>query len=242
MQFIPIVERWAKKGIQLADPPLPDKKQPRLPIPEWAVTARDFGQFYIDIFDIWIRYDVGKFFVQYFDTILALLLGSSSPVCAQAETCGRAGVIEHNGDVYACDHFVYPEYRLGNIMENDLQSMFNSSRQLAFGNAKRDKLPEYCRQCPYLKLCHGGCPKHRFLITPDGQPGLNYLCQGYRMFLEHSIKFFQYMANLYQHGFPPAGVMDYAQNQNNLSAAKIPRNAPCPCGSGKKYKNCHLKK
>ncbi|MGQ9517540.1 MAG: anaerobic sulfatase maturase [Anaerolineae bacterium] len=230
IQFIPIVER--EGGRPDGEPAV----SPR------SVTAPQYGQFLISIFDEWVRRDVGRVFVQIFDVALAAWAGRRPGLCIFEETCGTAMVLEHNGDVYACDHFVYPAYRLGNIGESPLWELAGSERQRRFGLDKRDALPRYCRECRVYFVCHGECPKNRFLLSPAGEPGLNYLCQGYQMFFAHIDRPMRMMVEELRAGRAPAGVMlRLAQEELALRRrfAQARPNDPCPCGSGKKFKRCH---
>jgi uncharacterized protein len=156
------------------------------------------------VFDEWIRRDVGSIFVQPFDVLLDQWSGLPSILCVFAETCGQALALEHNGDLYACDHFVYPGHRLGNMTERAIDELARLPQQRRFGQDKRDSLPGSCRECAFLFACHGGCPKHRFLRTPDGEPGLNYLCPSYKHFFAHTSKAMRLMAKLLRDGRPPA--------------------------------------
>jgi uncharacterized protein len=154
-------------------------------VTDWSVDPEDWGTFLCAVWDDWFSRDYGKIHVNLFETAVAQSLGLSAQTCAQAEFCGKAMAVEHDGEFFACDHFVYPEYRLGNILRRHEAQMAFSPEQRQFGFAKRDTLPEYCRQCPHLNLCWGECPKNRMVRTPDGQPGLNYLCAGFRRFYSH---------------------------------------------------------
>jgi len=192
LQFIPIVERNATasaaeaSGLWLAPPP--DHEEAAAldtQVTEWSVRPADYGNFLCAIFDEWVQRDVGKVFVQQFDAALANWVGQPASVCVYSENCGRALAIEHNGDVYSCDHYVYPRYKLGNLLNEPLAAIVDSPRQRDFGQAKSATLPRYCRECPVRFACHGECPKHRFLRTPDGEAGLNYLCAGYKKFFTH---------------------------------------------------------
>ena len=167
----------------------------------------DFGEFLCRIFDHWVRRDVGTVFVTMFDWQLAIEMGLGSPTCVFSETCGRALAMEHNGDVYACDHYVYPEFRRGNIARDTLAAMVDEPAQQRFGAAKRDTLPAYCRRCEVLKYCRGECPKHRFMTTPDGEPGLQYLCPSYKRFFNHIKPQLALMANLIRARRAPAEIM-----------------------------------
>jgi len=182
IQFAPIVERRLSHpdGRQLATP-----DDTGVPLEPWSVTPRQWGNFLCRLFDEWVREDVGKVFVQLFDATLANWCGVAPGVCTLGADCGHAAVMEAGGDVYSCDHFVFPEYRLGNIHTQTLVEMLYGPRQQAFSRKKRYALPTQCRQCHFLFACHGECPKNRFAHTPNGEPGLNYLCEGYRQFFEH---------------------------------------------------------
>jgi uncharacterized protein len=249
IQFIPLVERSTDAG--LAAPPLlvpsaDDAAQSATATP-WSVDARDYGNFLVDIFQEWVRQDVGRIFVQVFETALSNWMGLGSTLCIFAETCGRALALEHNGDVYSCDHYVYPRYKLGNLLNQPLEELADLPSQQSFGNAKRDALPDYCRQCEVRFACNGECPRNRFLVTPDGQPGLNYLCAGYRHFFRTIDPTMKELARLLRAGRPAADIMNPrvatppAGVRTQPDSAKVARNAPCPCGSGIKYKRCHGK-
>ena len=173
----------------------------------WNVPAEKWGDFLITIFDEWVRKDVGTFFIQYFDSTLANWVGTEPGVCIQAKTCGHAGVMEFNGDVYACDHFVYPEYKLGNIRTQTLTEMMYSDRQIQFGNEKQDLLPSQCKKCQFLFACNGECPKNRIIKTDSGEDGLNYLCKGYYKFFEHVAFYMDFMKKELLEQRPPANVM-----------------------------------
>jgi uncharacterized protein len=183
IQFIPIVERQNETGYQAGDT-----------VTARSVGAQQYGDFLIAVFDEWVRRDVGRVFVQIFDVALGIWLGQGSGLCIFAETCGRALALEHNGDLYACDHFVEPDYYLGNIAQKSLPALAASPAQRAFGQAKQATLPRYCRECEVRFVCNGGCPKERFIKTPDGEAGLNYLCAGYRAFFNHIRRPMQFMA------------------------------------------------
>lgn len=218
LQFIPIVERnaaaGAADGLWLAPPPdHADAAALDGQVTPWSVRPADYGRFLCTIFDEWVRRDVGRVFVQQFDAALANWAGEPAGVCIFNETCGRALAVEHNGDVYSCDHYVYPRYRLGNLLNTSLGALADSPAQVAFGQAKSATLPRYCRECPVRFACHGECPKHRFLRTPDGEPGLNYLCGAYRMFFKHIDAPMRTMAALLAAGQPPAAIMDLPRTQ-----------------------------
>jgi uncharacterized protein len=223
MQFIPIVERQAtqeaRDGLTLISPGF--DKEAR--VTDWSVDPMQYGRFLSAIFDEWVRKDVGKVFVQLFDIALEMWLGMPASVCVFGRTCGQAPVIEHNGDVYSCDHFVYPENRLGNLSETSLVEMLVSGKQRKFGKDKLDLLPASCRSCEVRFACNGECPKHRFVISEGEQYPENYLCVGYRYFFNHIDACMNYMANEYGNGRAPANVMNWikrrdAQLKNNLKS------------------------
>ena len=234
MQFIPIVERDNDTGYQEGSA-----------VTARSVTADQYGRFLIRIFDEWARRDVGRVFVQIFDVALAAWSGSRPGLCIFEETCGTALALEHNGDVFSCDHYVEPDYHLGNIVDIPLSEIVTSDQQRQFGLAKRDTLPRYCRECEVRFVCNGGCPKDRFIATPDGEPGLNYLCAGYRAFFNHIDAPMRFMASELAHQRPPANVMRLLRQQDAELAEAFQaagRNDPCPCGSGLKFKKCHGKR
>jgi uncharacterized protein len=241
MQFIPIVERRShhvtNDGLRLISP---DFSGPATVTP-WSVEPRPFGRFLCAIFDEWVRKDVGRVFVQLFDVSLEIWAGMESSLCIFRKTCGAALAVEHSGDLYSCDHFVYPENRLGNIMESPLAALVGSAQQRRFGEAKESTLPNYCRECDVRFACNGECPKHRFTRTPDGELGLNYLCAGYKMFFHHIDPYMRFMAAELATQRPPANVMRWvAARDTNQKQGRPGRNDPCPCGSGKKFKQCCL--
>ena len=207
-----------------------------------SVTAEQYGRFLIGVFEEWVRRDVGAVYVQMFDVALANWYGEPSGLCVHSKTCGLALALEHNGDLYSCDHFVEPAYRLGNIAETPMIELIASPQQQKFGQDKFDALPRYCRECAVRFACHGGCPKDRFIHTPDGEPGLNYLCAGYKLFFHHVDQPMRFMAEALRRGRAPAEIMRvYAAQDQRMQAlyAAAGRNDPCPCGSGKKFKQCH---
>ncbi len=231
IQFIPIVERDNATGFQEGER-----------VTERSVTGRDYGKFLIEIFEEWVRRDVGQVYVQIFDVALAAWSGQRPGLCIFEETCGAALAMEHNGDLYACDHFVEPRYRLGNLRTAPLVEMVGSAQQRRFGLDKRDALPRYCRACAVRFICNGGCPKDRILHTPDGEPGLNYLCEGYKAFFTHIDEAMRFMAGELRAQRPPANIMFHlAQRatEQGRAFARAGRNDPCPCGSGRKFKLCH---
>jgi len=176
-------------------------------VTEWSVTPEGFGTFLNKIFDSWVQNDVGRVFIQIFDYTLANWMGHPAALCVLNRTCGRGLILEHNGDVYACDHFVYPEYRLGNITESPLAELARSKSQIGFGNDKWERLPGQCKGCEYLNLCFGGCPKNRFIFTDDGEDELNYLCDGYRLFFSHTSQAMKFMANELINHRPASNIM-----------------------------------
>ncbi len=205
IQFTPIVERILPHadGRHLASPA--DGEE--IPLAEFSVTPAQWGEFLCTLFDEWVRHDVGEYFIQLFDSTLANWVGQQPGVCTLAKTCGHAGVMEYNGDVYACDHFVFPEYKLGNIRTHTLTEMMYSQRQQQFGAMKRDSLPTQCRECEFLFACNGECPKNRFCHTATGEPGLNYLCEGYHRFFAHVAPYMDFMKRELLAQRPPANVM-----------------------------------
>lgn len=212
IQFLPVVEyvrlREGKRPLIVS----PDVEG-ATPAP-WSVSARGFGEFMCDVFDEWIKCDVGSRFVQLFDITLANWCGVPPSLCAFCETCGDAPVVEYNGDVYSCDHFVYPEYRLGNILSSTLVEMYTSQEQQAFGRDKREALPMECKRCTYNFLCRGECPKHRFATSKNGDPYMNTLCEGYKRFFRHSDPYMRHMKMLLQKERSPMEVMHWARERN----------------------------
>ena len=213
IQFIPLVERAAPTemktaGYDFAAPPLPGEKENVSAVTPWSVEAEQYGNFLCAIFDEWVRHDVGKTFVQLFDVALGNWMGLGSSLCVFAEKCGAALAIEHNGDLYSCDHYVYPRHKLGNVMNQSLGAMVNSPQQIKFGNDKSDSLPKFCRECEVRFACNGECPKHRFIQTPDGEDELNYLCAAYKKFFTHIDPHMKTMARLLQNDEAPARIME----------------------------------
>jgi uncharacterized protein len=218
VQFIPIVEHT------------PSEAEPEA-VSDRTVRAGQWGRFLVEVFDEWLRHDVGSVFVQAFDAALASWCGLQPGVCVFAETCGNAVALEHNGDVYSCDHFVSPEHLLGNIADSHLVELVASEAQRRFGEHKRNGLPRYCWSCDVRFACWGECPKNRFTRAPDGEAGLNYLCQGYKEFFHHIDGPMRLMRQLLSQGRPASYI--------NEVFSQAPRNGPCPCGSGRKAKYCH---
>jgi uncharacterized protein len=191
------------------------------------------------VFDEWVRHDVGKVNIQNFDEATRPFLGMAHALCVSSPNCGNIVVLEHNGDVYSCDHFVDPEHRLGNIRQTHLAELLESPALLEFGRNKRERLPRYCRQCEVLALCNGGCPKDRLGKTPEGEEGLNYLCRGLKEFYTHSRPYLQKLAWHRRSGESMENFMRSLKSEV-APAPLASRNDPCPCGSGKKYKKCCL--
>ena len=242
MQFIPIVERATEQTLPLAGAGWGERARGRpLYVQQGTlVTGRSvsrggYGRFLIDVFEDWARADIGEVYVQMFDVALANWYGEPPGLCVHSETCGLALALEHTGDVYSCDHFVEPAYKLGNIGHKHLLDLVASPRQHAFGRAKRDTLPRYCLDCDVRFACHGGCPKDRFTTTPDGEPGLHYLCPSYKAFFGHIRPAMEAMCALLRAGRAPSELAGrYAAEDSRRG-----RNDPCPCGSGRKWKHCH---
>lgn len=207
IQFTPIVERihLNSDGRYLANVLQKEEK-----LADFSVTPEQWGNFLCTLFDEWVKNDVGKYFIQIFDATLANWMGSQPGVCTMAPTCGHAGVMEFNGDVYACDHFVFPEFKLGNIYEKSLIEMMYGDKQSRFGLQKRDALPAQCKACKYLFACNGECPKNRFLTTEDGEFGLNYLCKGYYQFFDHIAPYMDFMKKELLAERAPANVMKFS--------------------------------
>jgi uncharacterized protein len=215
IQFTPIVERLRKKDhadnislLKLATAKEGDHEADLAP---YTVPADKWGDFLCTIFDEWVKEDVGKIFIQIFDSTLANWVGENPSVCTMAKTCGHAGVMEFNGDVYSCDHFVFPEYRLGNIYNETLTSMMYSDEQQTFGNDKFDKLPQQCRECDVLFACYGECPKNRFIKDKYGNTGLNYLCKGYYRFFKYVMPYMDFMKKELLAKRPPANIMKWVK-------------------------------
>ncbi len=213
IQFIPIVERVPDDatravGLDLAPPAERGADRMSTRVTEWAVEPERYGDFLIAVFDEWVRRDVGTTFVMNFEWALASWMRRPGTVCVFSRTCGTSVALEHNGDVFACDHYVYPEYRLGNVLDGDLGAMVERSVATGFGAHKEATLPQVCRECEVLEACWGGCPKDRFATTMRGEPGLNYLCAGYKKFFLHARKYLRTIATLVENGLPPEYVME----------------------------------
>ena len=210
LQFTPIVERLTEHedGRTLAS--LADDRE--IPLTDASVTPQQWGNFLCTIFDDWVRHDVGKTFVEIFDCTLANWMGVLPGICAYSKECGHAGVMEHNGDVYSCDHFVFPEYKLGNIREQSLIDMLYGEKQQAFSRLKHTSLPRQCKECDMEFACHGECPKNRFEKDKYGEPGLNYLCQGYYQYYSHVAPYMDFMKRELLAQRPPANIMNVLKN------------------------------
>lgn len=260
IQFIPIIERLPAPRIDvpLEDIGLAPGLAREAPWRSWrdrplyrqagdlvtdrSITPDQYGRFLIDVFEEWVRRDIGSVYVQMFDVALASWHGEPTGLCVFEPTCGGALAMEHNGDVYSCDHFVEEGYRLGNITKTSLGELVASEPQRRFGLAKLETLPQYCLDCDVRFACHGACPKDRFIRTPDGEPGLNYLCAGYKAFFHHVDGPMRAMSTLLREGRAPAELMEvYRRGDEELrvAVARAGRNDPCPCGSGRKTKTCH---
>ena len=228
MQFIPVVERINADGLTLY--------QEGTAVSDRSLQPEQFGRFLSAIFDEWVRRDVGTIYVQTFEAALSNWLGlANSGMCVFNATCGTGLAIEHNGDLYSCDHFVESNYLLGNIQDTHMIELVASPQQIKFGLDKRDTLPRYCRECDVRFACHGECPKNRFIETPDGEPGLNYLCAGFKEFFHHIDFAMKLMAGLLRRGREAREVMEILDR----AFANVQRNDPCPCGSGRRFKQCH---
>lgn len=242
VQFIPIVERATEQTIGIANKgwsEVPGEKrllytQTGNLVTERTVGSEQYGSFLIDVFEEWVRRDVGQVYVQLFDVTLEAFFGRHL-LCIHAPTCGYGPALEHNGDLYSCDHFVEPKHLLGNIHKTHMLTLVASSEQRQFGQGKRDSLTQQCQTCKVRNWCNGGCPKDRFALSKDGEPGQNYLCAGLEKFFMHTGPTFNVMAQLYRKGHPPAEVM------TSIAALDARRDAyqPCPCGSGSKFRFCH---
>jgi uncharacterized protein len=242
VQFIPIIERASEETLAIANHGWSEQPgQKRLLytqsgnlVTERSVGGEQYGRFLVDVFEEWLRHDVGKVYVQLFDVTLEAYFGRHL-LCIHAPTCGYGPALEYNGDLYSCDHFVEPDYKLGNIHETHMQKLVASPEQRKFGQDKRDTLTDQCRSCSVRPLCNGGCPKDRFALSRDGQPGHNYLCPGLELFFTHTRPVMTAMARLLQQRRAPSEVMA-------MVAAEDERRGPykpCPCGSGRKFRFCH---
>ena len=215
MQFLPVVEHIVPDpagGRDIIVPPGHEGAEPA----KWSVSPEGFGRFMNDVFDQWVLSDVGRYYVQLFDVALAQWAGVPPGLCSFSETCGDALVVEHNGDVYSCDHYVYPENKLGNIAESDMRSLLRSQKQFRFGISKRNTLPRECLRCRWYFACRGECPKHRFDSAANGEKNLNALCRGYKIFFSHIEPYMEFMARQLGNRQPPAAVMPFARKRMGL--------------------------
>jgi len=242
IQFIPIIERATEQTLPVADSGWgggvngrPLYTQEGNLVTHRSVGPEQYGRFMIDVFEDWVRRDIGAVYVQMFDTTLANVCGEPGGMCVHAETCGQQLAIEHTGDVYSCDHYVEPGYLLGNIGDRHLLELVASPRQRAFGQDKFATLTRYCLDCDVRAVCNGGCPKDRFAVSPYGEPGQHYLCPGYQEFFHHVREPMTIMADLLRANGAPAQLMRLYETRD----ARRGRNEPCTCGSGRKWKRCH---
>ena len=242
MQFIPIIERTTPEMLPVANEGWGEtvKDRPLYVQDGDLVTDRSvppdgYGRFLIDVFEEWKRRDIGEVYVQMFDVALANWYGEPPGLCVHSETCGLALALEHTGDLYSCDHFVEPAYKLGNINESRMIDLIVLPQQQEFGRAKRDTLPPFCLECDVRFACHGGCPKDRFTFTPDGDPGLHYLCPSYKAFFHHIEPTMRAMCDLLREDRAPSELTQVYVAED----AKRGRNEACSCGSGRKWKHCH---
>ncbi|MFA9403098.1 MAG: anaerobic sulfatase maturase [Anaerolineales bacterium] len=235
IQVIPVIERINPDGVNVI--------QQGDTVTERSVQPEQFGRFMIRIFDEWILNDVGEMFVQTFEATARNWMGlPSSGMCVFEETCGLGLALEHNGDMYSCDHFVEPDYLLGNIQDEHMVELASSDQQVQFGLNKRDTLPQYCRECDVRFACKGECPKNRFIQTPTGEPGLNYLCAGWKAFFHRVDEPLKMLTMVMRSGRPASDVMAImAEKEADLQAAfaRAADDKPCPCGSGLDFKQCH---
>jgi uncharacterized protein len=242
IQFIPIVERASEETIAIANlgwSEQPNRKrllytQAGNLVTKRSVGGKQYGQFLVDVFEEWVRHDVGQVFVQLFDVTLEAYFGRHL-LCIHAPTCGYGPALEFNGDLYSCDHFVEPKYLLGNIHETHMLKLIASAQQRKFGDDKRDLLTTQCQRCVVKPLCNGGCPKDRFAVSRDGEPRQNYLCEGLELFFLHTGPALQMMATLLQTGRPASGVTEWTISEDTRRGPY----QPCPCGSGQKFRFCH---
>jgi len=221
MQFLPIVKRGPNGQ----------------PTPE-SVTPEAYGRFLSAVFDEWAFHDVGKLGIQFFAEMALVWSGGTANLCWMAPTCGRVPIVEHDGGVYSCDHFVNPAHRLGDIETSPLSELVDAPAQARFGADKRDGLPARCRSCPWLAVCNGGCPKDRFATAEGGEPGLSYLCDGLRYFFAHAERPLRQVLDRRRHGVSPEAIMAELRAESLVRWRGVGRNDPCICGSGRKAKNC----
>ncbi len=221
VQFIPIVRR-APDGQMTSE----------------SVTGEAYGRFLCTVFDEWIHHDLGRLNGQFFDEMSLVWSGGTANLCWMATTCGRVLIVEHDGGVYACDHFVNPEHHIGDLETSPLSALVDAPIQRRFGNDKRDRLPAQCLSCSWLMVCNGGCPKDRFALAENGEPGLNYLCSGLRQFFSHAEKPLRQVMERRRRGLSPEAIMAELRAESLVRWRGIGRNDPCPCGSGRKAKQC----
>ena len=242
VQFIPIIERATEQTLPIADAGWghgvhgrPLYTQAGSLVTHRSVGPAQYGRFLIDVFEEWVRHDIGTVYVQMFDTALANFHGAPGGLCVHAETCGGQLALEHNGDLYSCDHYVEPDYLLGNIADKHMLDLIVLPQQTRFGQDKRDTLTRYCRECDVRFACNGGCPKDRFATSPHGEPGQHYLCPSYEAFFRHVREPMRQMSALLREGRAAAEIMaTYAAADSRRG-----RNDPCSCRSGRKWKRCH---
>ena len=235
IQFIPVIERMNPGGLNL----IQEGEQ----VSHRSVRPEQFGRFLIQVFDEWVHHDVGEVYIQTFEAALrSWMRMDTSGMCVFDQTCGYGLALEHNGDLYSCDHFVEPDYLLGNIKEEHMLKMVGSAEQHQFGQDKYDSLPKYCMECPVRFACNGECPKNRFISTPDGEPGLNYLCAGYKAFFQRVDEPMKIMATLLRSGRPASDVMGILGERKEVfktAYQNANREDPCPCGSYLPFNECH---
>jgi uncharacterized protein len=246
IQVIPIVERATEDNLDAANEGWGERSVDRPLymqegglVTERTVTAEQWGAFLSGVFDEWVHNDVGSVYIPHFEAAVASWLGINPSMCVFRETCGDALALEHNGDLYSCDHFVEPDYLLGNIHETHVVDLVASPQQVKFGQDKADTLPQYCLDCDVKFACNGECPRNRFILTPDGEPGLNYLCAGFKAFYGHIDEPMKIIAGLLRNGRYADEVMGVLARKAEAEFAGVGRNDPCTCGSGRKFKHCH---
>ncbi len=222
IQFIPLVEGSKEEGVSSR-----------------SVSGLEYGRFLTTIFNHWVRFDLGDIYVQLFEGIVGTEAGMGSSLCVFSPSCGRFLAMEHNGDIYACDHYVDPDHLLGNIMNQNMAEMVNSPEQQGFGKEKSTSLTEYCKQCPVLSYCYGGCPKNRVTVSPTNEEGHNHLCDGYRQFFRYVQPYSRVIVNKLQRKTAPPAIRQKMQEVYDTIWSGVGRNDLCPCQSGKKYKKCH---
>jgi uncharacterized protein len=242
IQLIPIIERTTAELLEIANEGWSDHVEGRPLytqqgdlVTDRSIGPAQYGRFLIDVFEEWVRHDVGRVYVQMFDTALANWVGEPGGMCVHAETCGLQLALEHNGDLYSCDHYVEPDYLLGNIKMTHMLELVASPQQKQFGQNKRDSLTRFCLDCDVRFACNGGCPKDRFATSPYGEPGQHYLCPGYKAFFHHVDRPMRLMAEMLAANRAPAELIGVYAAED----ARRSRNDPCTCGSGRKWKHCH---